>query len=75
MRFMPKMLDIDDDAFRSVQAYAESRSLSVGEAVAELLRRGISRSLRIRQEDGVHVVDLPHDSPKITTKQILDLEE
>lgn len=72
---MRTTLSIDDDAFRLVQQYAESRSLALGKAVSELVRRGVSHSWGIRETDGLHVVDLPGDSPKITTKHVLALED
>lgn len=72
---MRTTLSIDDDAFRLVQQYAESRSLALGKAVSELVRRGASHSWGIREVNGVHVVDLPGDSPKVTTKHVLALED
>jgi hypothetical protein len=33
--------DIDEDVLRMVKTYAKARSLTLGDAVAELIRRGI----------------------------------
>ena len=72
---MRTTLSIDDDAFRLVQQYAEARSLALGKAVSELVRRGATHRWGMREVDGVHVVDLPSDSPRVTTKQVLALED
>jgi hypothetical protein len=57
-----------------VKAYAKKRNLGVSRAVSELVRRGIHASLPTRVIHGIHVFDLPADSPRITTQQVRDLE-
>lgn len=72
---MRTTISLDDDAFRLVKRYAETRSMGIGKAVSELVRRGASHRWGIREVDGVHVVDLPGDSPKVSTKHLLALED
>ncbi|MBV9073381.1 MAG: antitoxin [Acidobacteria bacterium] len=72
---MRTTLSIDDDALRLAQEYAETRSLALGKAVSELLRKGASHKWGMREEDGLYVVDLPADAPRVTTKHTLALED
>jgi hypothetical protein len=70
---MRTTLNLDDDVFQMARSYADSRSLSLGKAVSELLRRGLRVSMRTRTVNGVQVVDLPPDSPRITTRRVKEL--
>jgi hypothetical protein len=56
-----------------VRSYAESRSLSLGKAVSELVRRGLRAPMRTRTVNGIQVLDLPPDSPRITTRRVKEL--
>ena len=67
-------LSLDDDVVLVVRSYAESRSLSLGKAVSELVRRGLNAPLTTRVVNGIHVVVLPPDSPEVTTERIKELE-
>jgi hypothetical protein len=72
---MRTTINIDDDVFKLVSSYAESRSLSLGRAVSELVRRGFEAKRSVRQVNGVHVFELPPKSPKITSKHVKELED
>jgi hypothetical protein len=72
---MRTTLSIDDDVFREVKAYAESRDVAIGKAVSELVRRGLHAPLRTRVVNGFHVVDLPSGSPGIATEDVKKLQE
>jgi hypothetical protein len=72
---MRTTVSIDDDAFHLAKQYAETRSLGLGKALSELIRKGASHRWGMREEDGIYVIDLPSDSPKVTTKHILSLED
>ena len=72
---MRTTLSLDDDLLPSVKTYAQSRDISVGKAVSELVRRGLHAPLRTRAVNGFHVVDLPADSPPATRENIRQLEE
>jgi hypothetical protein len=72
---MRTTLSLDDDLLPSVRTYAQSRDISVGKAVSELVRRGLHAPLRTRVVNGFHVVDLPPDSPAITREHVRELEE
>ena len=71
---MRTTLSIDDDVLPQVKRYAESRSIGLGRAVSELLRREFSEPLRTRLVNGLTVVCLPEDSPRVTTELVEQLE-
>jgi len=71
---MRTTLSLDDDVFRLVKRYADSRSLSPGKAVSELVRRGFSLPRPTRSVNGLQVFDLPAESPRVSAKRIRELE-
>jgi hypothetical protein len=72
---MRTTLFIDDDVLPQVKTYAESRDISIGKAVSELVRRGLHAPLRTRVIHGFHVVELPAGVPPVTGAHIRKLEE
>jgi len=72
---MRTTLTLEDDAFSAAQAYARARSLKLGQAVSELIRRASAEPLTFKQVDGVWVFDLPGDTPRVTAAQVKDLLE
>ncbi len=71
---MRTTLTLDDDVFRLIKRYAESRSLALGKAVSELVRRGFTAQRPTHSVNGLQIFDLPPDSPQVTTKKIQQLE-
>lgn len=67
---MRTTITIEDDAFAVANAYARARALKLGQAVSELIRRGSTERLSLKQEDGVWVFDLPPDTPRVTAQQV-----
>ncbi len=67
-------LSLDDDTLLLAKAYAESRALSLGRAVSDLVRRGLASERPFRMVDGFPVFDLPPDTPPVTTEHVRDLE-
>jgi hypothetical protein len=72
--YMRTTLNLDDDVSRAVRTYAESRSLTLSEAVCELVRKGLRGPMRTRMVNGIHVIELPPNSPGITSRQVKELE-
>jgi hypothetical protein len=72
---MRTTLSLDDDVFREVKAYAESRDVAIGKAVSELVRRGLHAPLQTRVVNGFHVVDLPPGSPSVSTEDVEKLQD
>jgi hypothetical protein len=71
---MRTTLNLDDEVLPLVRQYAESRSMALGKAVSELVQRGLRAPLATKVVNGIHVVDLPPDLPKITTERVRELE-
>jgi hypothetical protein len=71
---MRTTISLDDDVFRLVKEYAASRSLALGKAVSELVRRAFTTPRPTRLVNGIHVFDLPKESPTVTTKKVRELE-
>jgi hypothetical protein len=70
---MRTTLSLDDDVFQLARGYAESRSLALGKAVSELVRKGLRAPTPTRMVNGLLVFDVAPD-PRITSKRIKELE-
>lgn len=71
---MRTTLNLDDEVFRLARGYARSRSLALGKAVSELVRKGLSAPVRTRIVNGVHVFDLPAGGDRISSERVKELE-
>jgi hypothetical protein len=71
---MRTTLSLDDDVFQVVRNYAESRSLALGKAVSELVRKGLEAPAPTRTVNGIQVFDLPPGSPRVTSRRVKELE-
>ena len=71
---MRTTIHLDDDIIAEIKRYAENRSLGLGKAVSELVRRGIAAPVPTRMVNGLLIFDPPGDSPKVTTKMVRELE-
>lgn len=65
---------LNDDVAAMAKRYKESRGLSLGEAIAELILRGTRRPARIKYVDGLPVFDLPKSKLPITKEHVKALE-
>jgi hypothetical protein len=71
---MRKTLRLDDDVFEMVRGYPTSHSLTLGKAVSDLVRRALRPPMRTRTVNGFQVIDVPPDTPLITTSRVKELE-
>jgi hypothetical protein len=67
-------LSLDDDAFQLVKQYAQVRSLAMGKALSDLVRRGVGAPPKTRRVNGLVVIELPEDSPLVTSEHVKELE-
>jgi len=72
---MRTTLNIDDDVMEILKSYAEARSVGLGKAASELVRRGIEAPLETRMVNGFCTVVLPKGTAKITSEQVKRLLE
>ncbi len=71
---MRTTITLDDDVFCLVKRYAEDRSVPLGKAVSDLVRKGFTVRRPTRVMNGIRVFDLPADSPRTTTRKVRELE-
>jgi hypothetical protein len=66
---------LDDDVFEIVKNYAEARSVAMGKALSELVRRGLHAPVKTRVVNGLVVFDVPESSDRITAERVKELAE
>jgi hypothetical protein len=71
---MRTTLNLDDDVIEMVRQYSEARSVALGKAVSELVRKGFTTPTPTRVVNGFVVFDVPPDSPRITSEQVKRLQ-
>jgi hypothetical protein len=72
---MRTTLNLDDDVLELLKDYADRRSVALGKAASDLVRRGLTAPVQTRMVNGFHVVVLPANSPKVTSEKIKQLLE
>lgn len=70
---MRTTLALDDDAFLIIREYASSRSMSLGKAASELVRRGLHTKPPTKKVNGLVVFDLPEDCPAVNSSDVRQL--
>lgn len=71
---MRTTLNLDDDVLQEVRTYAEARSLAVGKAVSQLVRKALRVPTPTRQVNGLEVFDIPGSTHVVTTERVKQLE-
>lgn len=62
---------LDDDAAALAQRYAKARSLRLGKAVSELIRRASAPStMKLKKKGELWVIQSPPGMPKVSSEQI-----
>jgi len=72
---MRTTLNLDDDVVEILKNYSESRSVALGKAASDLIRRGLETPVQMRMVNGFCTVVLPPGSPKVTSEQVRHLLE
>lgn len=72
---MRTTLNLDDDVVELLKDYADSRSVALGRAASELVRRGLAAPVQTRMVNGFHAVVLPANSPNVTSEKVKQLLE
>ena len=68
-------VNLDEAALQAAKAFAASRSISLGEAMSMLVKRGLTVACPTRTVNGLTVFDLPKDTPAVTLEQVRQLED
>jgi hypothetical protein len=72
---MRTTLNLDDDALKLVREYSEARSLALGKAASELVRRGANAPVQMELVNGFCRVVLPKGGKKISSERVKQLLE
>jgi len=72
---MRTTLNLPDDVGDVVRALAEAKGISLGDAVAELVRKGLRTEGRIRQDGGFPCFSVDPGAPPITLEHTLAVED
>jgi hypothetical protein len=72
---MRTTLNLDDDALKILREYSEARSLALGKAASELVRKGARAPVEMRLVDGFWTVVLPNGGKKISSEDVKRLLE
>ena len=66
---------LDDDAAELAQTYAQARSLRMGKAVSELIRRASAPPMALKKKGEVWVIQAPAGTPNLSSQQVKDMLE
>lgn len=66
---------LDDDILEEVRQYAEIRSISMGRAASDILRRGLHNPIPTRIVNGIRVFAPGTADRPITPEKIKELDE
>ena len=72
---MRTTLNLDDDALKILREYSETRSLALGKAASELVRKGVNAAVPTRVVNGFVVFDIAPGGPKIGSERVKELLE
>jgi len=68
---MRTTINIDDKLYSIARSLAESRGISMGEAVSELMRRGLQNgSVSYEERSGLPVMQVSEQAAPITPEQV-----
>jgi hypothetical protein len=70
---MRTTLNLDDDVLQLLKSYASDRSIPLGEAASELVRKGFEAPVQMRLENGFYVVDLSPNGPSVSSDRVNEL--
>jgi hypothetical protein len=67
--------NIDDDALVVARSFARVRSISLGQAISELIRRGLERESVMTEDDGFPVFRVRSGAPPLTLEDVKRAED
>jgi hypothetical protein len=70
---MRTTLNLDDAVVQLLRNYASERSIPLGTAASELVRRGLETPVQLRMVNGFYAVDLPADGKQVSSARVKEL--
>jgi hypothetical protein len=64
---------LDDDAAALAQNYAKARSLRLGQAASELIRRASAPPMTLKKKGQLWVIPATPGAPKVSARQVRDV--
>ena len=72
---MRTTLNLPPDIYDVAKSLARAKDISFGDAIAELVRNGLKREPRVREDKGFPCFAVPEDAPPITLERTLEAED
>ena len=72
---MRTTVNLPEDVYEAARSVAAVKDISLGEALADLVRQGLRPPMRMKTENGIPTFVLPPDSPIITLEHTLAIED
>lgn len=72
---MRTTLSIDDDLFFIARSIAHAKSISLGAAISELMRKGLASDRPVSMAGGFPVFEVPPGAKPITTDDVRQAED
>jgi hypothetical protein len=72
---MRTTITLPDDIYEVARGLAAARQISMGDAVAELVRRGLTNTSRLDTSSAFPRFSVPDDAPPITLENTLAAED
>ena len=72
---MRTTIAIDDDVLRAAKYLARDRSISLGTAVSELMRKGLNENRVVNDDGGFPVFRISPGSPPLTLEEVRRAED
>jgi hypothetical protein len=72
---MRTTINLPDDVYRIARSLAAMKGVPLGEALAELVRRGLKPTAAMNTERAFPCFAVPADAKPITLEQILEAED
>jgi hypothetical protein len=68
-------ITLNFDVLDGLKQYADRRSVALGKAASDLIRRGLNSPLQTKTVNGLQVIVLPEKTPKIDSTRVKSLLE
>ena len=72
---MRTTVNLPDDVYEIARSVASTRRVTLGQALAELIRQGFERSSQVREDSGFPCFPVARNAPPITLEQTLNAED
>jgi hypothetical protein len=72
---MRTTINLPDDVYEAARSVAAVKDITLGEALADLVRQGLRPPRMMENKNGLLIPVLPKDSPIITLEHTLAIED